>query len=157
MSMKNHGGMMLTEENNWFVQQSSQIILPAEPSGSKEAKRTKRMITLALWGSHLHTLKEFLTYSKILWHEGDGFPSLSTEGVQLIFIALKNPSPRPGMIPGTLGLISGTLTITPLRLLSDMLKVHHRLHISLTVAHSRSFSKITSPHLSELWIILNKI
>jgi hypothetical protein len=32
-----------------------------------------------------------------------------------IFIALKNPSPWPGLNPRTLGPMANTLTITPLR------------------------------------------
>jgi hypothetical protein len=36
MSMENHGGMMLAEENSWFIHQSSLAILPLESLGSKQ-------------------------------------------------------------------------------------------------------------------------
>jgi hypothetical protein len=37
------------------------------------------------------------------------------EGVLQIFIALKNPSPRPGLNPRPLGPVVSTLTTTPPR------------------------------------------
>jgi hypothetical protein len=39
MSMENHGGMMSTEKNSYFVHQSSLAILPGESSGSKQEDR----------------------------------------------------------------------------------------------------------------------
>jgi hypothetical protein len=42
-----------------------------------------------------------------------GFISLPKEGLLGIFIAIKNPSPRPGLNPRTLGPMASTLTITP--------------------------------------------
>jgi hypothetical protein len=48
MSMENHGGMMPTEINPLFFYQSSQEMLPADPSGSKEEERVKGMINLVL-------------------------------------------------------------------------------------------------------------
>jgi hypothetical protein len=44
MSMENHGGMMMsTEENSWLVHLCSLAILPAERSGSKHEEWAKGM------------------------------------------------------------------------------------------------------------------
>jgi hypothetical protein len=45
----------------------------------------------------------------------DGFTSIPKEGVQRTFIALKNPSYRPGLYPRNLGPVANTRTITPPR------------------------------------------
>jgi hypothetical protein len=65
---------------------------------------------------HLKYLKGSLTCRKILRHETSGFVSHPKEGVLRIFIALKNPSPRPGLNPRPLGPVVSILTTTPLRL-----------------------------------------
>jgi hypothetical protein len=49
------------------------------------------------------------------WNDIDGFTSHPKEGVLRILIALKNPSPRPGLNTRTLGPMASTLTITPPR------------------------------------------
>jgi hypothetical protein len=41
------------------------------------------------------------------------FTSHPKEGVLRIFIALKNPSPRPGLNPRSLGPVASTLATTP--------------------------------------------
>jgi hypothetical protein len=53
------------------------------------------------------------TCRKILRHGADGFTFPSKEDVLQISIILKNPSPRPGLNPRTLGPMASTLTITP--------------------------------------------
>jgi hypothetical protein len=50
---------------------------------------------------------------KILRHGASGFTLSPKEDVLRICIALKNPSPRLGFIPQTLGQMTGMLTITP--------------------------------------------
>jgi hypothetical protein len=56
-----------------------------------------------------------LTCRKILRHGTYGFALHLKEGVLWIFIALKNPSPRPGLKPRPLGPVATTLTTTPPR------------------------------------------
>jgi hypothetical protein len=49
MIMENHGDMMMsTEENFWLVYQSSLAIPQAESPDNKQQKRAKGMTTLAL-------------------------------------------------------------------------------------------------------------
>jgi hypothetical protein len=55
------------------------------------------------------------TCRKILRHGTSGFTYHPKEGAQQIFIALKNPSPRPGLKPRLLGSVASTLTTTLLR------------------------------------------
>jgi hypothetical protein len=63
---------------------------------------------------YLRYLKGSLTCSKC--DNGTfGFTSHLREGVLWIFIALKNPSPWPGLNPRPLGPVASTLTTTPLR------------------------------------------
>jgi hypothetical protein len=50
----------------------------------------------------------YFTCRKILWH-GTGFTSHPKEGVLRIFIALKNPSPLPGLNPRPSGPMASTL------------------------------------------------
>jgi hypothetical protein len=52
---------------------------------------------------------------KILRLGISGFTSHPNEGVLRIFIALKNPSPRPGFNPQPLGPVASTITTTPPR------------------------------------------
>jgi hypothetical protein len=54
-----------------------------------------------------------LTCRKILRRGASGFASRSKEGVLRIFIAVKNPSPWPGVNPRLLGSVASTLTSTP--------------------------------------------
>jgi hypothetical protein len=48
MRMEDHDEMMSTEENSYFVHQSSLKILSAESSDSKPEEQAKRMMNLAL-------------------------------------------------------------------------------------------------------------
>jgi hypothetical protein len=59
--------------------------------------------------------KWFFTCHKILWHGASGFTSPPKEDMLRIFITLKNPSPRTGLNPQTLGTIASTLTTRPLK------------------------------------------
>jgi hypothetical protein len=51
---------IMSTENSWLVHQSSLAILPAEPSGSKQDKRAKIMINLALPNICVHICEWFL-------------------------------------------------------------------------------------------------
>jgi hypothetical protein len=53
------------------------------------------------------------TCYKMLWHGTSGIISHPKEGVLQIFIALKDPSPQPGLNPQPLGPVASTLTTTP--------------------------------------------
>jgi hypothetical protein len=91
---------MSTRENSWSVHQSYLAIPLRQSSSSKQEARAKGMINLALQS----------TWRKILPYGTSGFTSPTKEGVLRIFIALKNPSPRPGLNPQTLGLTASTVT-----------------------------------------------
>jgi hypothetical protein len=67
---------------------------------------------------YLKYVKGSLTCRKILLHRTSGFTSRPKEGVLRIFIALKNPSPRPVLNPRTLGTVASTLTTAPPRRLT---------------------------------------
>jgi hypothetical protein len=57
-----------------------------------------------------------LTCRWILWHVPSVFTSHQNGGVlRIFFIALKNPSPWPGLNPRPLGPVASTLTTTPPR------------------------------------------
>jgi hypothetical protein len=60
-------------------------------------------------------LQESLTYRKILLHGTSGFTFHPKECVLRIFIAFKNPSPRPSSNLRLLGPAASTLTTTPQR------------------------------------------
>jgi hypothetical protein len=59
--------------------------------------------------------KSFLHAVKSYDMEPSDFTFHRKEGVLRIFIALKNPSPRPGFNPRALGSVASTLTTTPPR------------------------------------------
>jgi hypothetical protein len=64
---------------------------------------------------YLKYLKGSLTFRKILRHGTSGFTSHPKEGVLRICIALKSPSPRPGLTPRPWGPVTSTPTTTPPR------------------------------------------
>jgi hypothetical protein len=64
---------------------------------------------------YLKYLKGSLTFRKIWRHGTSGFTSHPKDGVLWIFIALKNPSPRPVLNPRPLDPVASTLTTTPPR------------------------------------------
>jgi hypothetical protein len=77
---------------------------------------------------------------KILCHGADGFTFPQREVVLLIFIALKSPSPPPGLNPLTLGTTASALNITPprttplaLRRISLKIYVKHNVLISMLI------------------------
>jgi hypothetical protein len=61
---------------------------------------------------YLRYFKGSFTCRKILRHGTSGLTSRPKEGVLRIFIALKNPSPRPSLNPRLLGPVANTLTTT---------------------------------------------
>jgi hypothetical protein len=69
------GGMMLTEENSWFIYQSSLATVPAESSGSKQEELVKGMMNLALQSVFIYTCEWFFMCHKILWHGVSSFTS----------------------------------------------------------------------------------
>jgi hypothetical protein len=84
--------MMPAGDNSWLVYQSSLVVLPADTSGESRRNGWRSEDFVCQYLKHL---KEFLTCRKILGHGTSGFTSHPKEGVLRIFIALKNPSPRP--------------------------------------------------------------
>jgi hypothetical protein len=65
-----------------------------------------------LYIQYLWYVKGSLTCRKILRHGTSGFTSYPKEVVLRIFISLKNPSPRPGLKPRSLGTVASALTTT---------------------------------------------
>jgi hypothetical protein len=55
------------------------------------------------------------TCRQILRHRSSGFTSHPKENVLRDFIALKNPSPQPGLNPRPFGAVASTLTAAPTR------------------------------------------
>jgi hypothetical protein len=88
-------------------------ILPAEPPNSKSGGSRRRRKWILYVKYFFHTRRVILYIVKILRRGASGFTFLPKEGALRIFIALKNPSPRPGLNPRTLGPMASTLTITP--------------------------------------------
>jgi hypothetical protein len=107
--------MMPAGDNSWLVHQSSLVVLLSERSG---ASRMNGLRSENFSYQYLKYLKGSLTYRKILRHGTSGFTSHPKEGVLRIFIALKNPSPRPRLNPRPFGPMAITLTTTPPRWLS---------------------------------------
>jgi hypothetical protein len=86
--------MMQSGDNSWLVYQSSLEVLPAETSGASR-RNGRRSENFAY--QYMKYLKGCLTRHKILRHGTSGFTSHPKEGVPRIFIALKDPSLRPGL------------------------------------------------------------
>jgi hypothetical protein len=103
--------MMLAGNNSWLVHQSSLAILPAETSGASR-RNGRRSENFAY--QYLKYLKVNLICNKII-HVTSGFTSHPKERVLGILIALKNPSPRPGLNSRHLGSVASTLITTPPR------------------------------------------
>jgi hypothetical protein len=104
--------MIPAGDNSWLVHQSPLAVLPTETSGASR-KNGRRSENFAY--QYVKYLEGSLTCCKILRHVTSGFTSNTKEGVLRIFIALKNPSPRPGLNPRLLGPVASTLTTTPPR------------------------------------------
>jgi hypothetical protein len=112
VSVEDHGMMLPAGNNSWLVHYSSLVVLRAETSG--ESRRNGRRSENFAY-QYLKYLRRSLTCRKILRHGTSGFTSHPKEGVLWIFIALKNPSPRPALNPRPLVLVASTLTTTPPR------------------------------------------
>jgi hypothetical protein len=104
--------MMSAADNSWLVHQSSLAVLPAETSGASRGNGRK---SENFAYQYLKYLKGSLTCRKILRHGTSGFTSHPKEGVLRIFIALKDPSPRPNLNPRPLDPVASTLTTTSSR------------------------------------------
>jgi hypothetical protein len=107
--------MMQAGDNSWLAHHSSLAVLPSETSGAsrRSGRRSKNFAY-----QYLKYIKGYLTCRKILRHGANGFTSHPKEGVLRIFIALKNPSPRPSLNPRPLSQVANTLTTTPPRRLN---------------------------------------
>jgi hypothetical protein len=101
-----------TEDNSWLVHQSPLAVLPAEKSRAsrRNRRRSENFAYQYLFSSLL--CRKYLTTCDLRLY----FPS---ECVLRIFVALKNPSPRPGLNPRPLGPVASTLTTTPPRRLNE--------------------------------------
>jgi hypothetical protein len=109
--------MMSAGDNSWLVHQSSLSVLPAETCG-KNRRNGRRSENFA--DQYLKYLKVSLTCLKILRHGTSVFISHPKEGVLRIFMALKSPSPGPGLNQRPLAQVASTLnTIPPRRLASS--------------------------------------
>jgi hypothetical protein len=104
--------IMPTGDNSWLVHQSSLTVLPTEISGASRRNR-RRSENFAY--QYLKYLKGSLTCRKIMRNGTSGFTSQPKEVALRIFIALKNPSPWPGLNPWPLSPEAITLTTTPPR------------------------------------------
>jgi hypothetical protein len=104
--------MMPAGSNSWLVYralwQSYQQRHLERVGGMDEEMRISRI-------QYLWYVNGSFTCRKILRHGTSGFTSHPKEGVLRIFIALKNPSPRPGFNPRP---VESTLTTTPTRRLA---------------------------------------
>jgi hypothetical protein len=90
----------------------------------------------------VHTCKLFFMCHEVLWHRASAF-IFPLKGVLWIFIALKNPSTHLGFNSQTLGLMSSTLTITPLRQL-----FHNKMLDLFSLAFAKRLCYLILLHLS---------
>jgi hypothetical protein len=93
--------MMPVGDNSWLVYQRQM----ERVGGMDEDIRILRI-------QYLWCVNGSFTCRNILRHGTSGFTSYRKECVLRIFIALKNASPRSGLIPLPLGLVASTLTTT---------------------------------------------
>jgi hypothetical protein len=89
----------------WQSYQQSHLV-----KSVRNGRRSENFVYL-----YLKYLKGSITCHQILRYGDSGFASHSNEGVLWNFIALKNPSPWPGLNPRPLGPVASTLAITPQR------------------------------------------
>jgi hypothetical protein len=114
--------MMGAVDNSELVCQSSLAVLPAETS---EASRRNGQRSENFAYQYLKYLKSSLTCRKLLRHVTSGFTSHPKQDVLRIFIALKNPSPRPWLNTRPLGPVASTLTAAPPRRLEIIKSSNH--------------------------------
>jgi hypothetical protein len=119
--------MVPAGNNSWLVRQSSLAVLLAKTSRAS-SRNGQRSDIFAY--SVLRYLKGSLTCRKILRRGNFGFTSHPKEGVLRMFIALKNPSPRPGLNTRPLGPVTSTLTTTPPRRLTYLYLLIVKLELS---------------------------
>jgi hypothetical protein len=104
--------MMRAGDNSWLVYQSSLADLPEETSGA--SRRMDKGMRIS-YNKYLWYINESFTCRKILRHVTSSFTSHPKEGIMLIIITLKNPSPKLGFNPRPLGPVASTLTTAPPR------------------------------------------
>jgi hypothetical protein len=100
--------MMPAGDNSWLVHQSSLAILSGQTSGASR-RNGRRSENFAY--QYLKYLKG--SFSLTTWDLRLYFPSEGRCAAD--FIALTNPSPRPGLNPRPLGPVASTPTTTPPR------------------------------------------
>jgi hypothetical protein len=104
--------MMPAEDNSWLVHQSSLAVLPQRHLGQIGGMDERVIISLIIiFDTSTDLLHAVKSYDMGL----SRFTSHPKKGVLRIFIALKSPSPRPGLNPRPLGIVASTLTTTPPR------------------------------------------
>jgi hypothetical protein len=113
MSMEDHSEIMQTRKNSWLVHQSALWQSYQQSHLVANRKDVCEGNDGFFTKSFFHTTKGYLACRKILRLGAFGFTSATKEGVLWICIALKNPSPRPGLKSRCLGPIASTLIITP--------------------------------------------
>jgi hypothetical protein len=102
--------MMPAGDTSWLVYQNSLAVIPGEISGTNrrnEQRNEKFSCSVSLIRQRIFTCR------KVLRHGNSGFTVHPKECVLRIFIALKNPTPQPGLNPRTLGPVAIALTTTP--------------------------------------------
>jgi hypothetical protein len=110
--------MMPAGENFWLVHQNSLAILRAR-------RRNWRSDNFVY--QYLRYVIGSLTCRKISRHGVSGCTSHPKESVLRIFIALKNPSIRPGFNQRPLGPVASALTTTPPRTQKNIkIHLHHK-------------------------------
>jgi hypothetical protein len=104
--------IMPAGDNSRLVYQSSLAVLPAETSGASR-RNGRRNENFAY---SVPFIRQRIFYMLQMLRIGtSGCTSHPKEGVLRIFIALKNPSHRPGLNPRPLGPMVSALTTTPPR------------------------------------------
>jgi hypothetical protein len=104
--------MMPSGCNSWLVQQSWLAVLPAETSGaSRRNGRRRDNVTYSVHETSQRIC--YMPYKLTTWDLRLYFPSEVKCAADCI--ALKNPSPRPGLNPLSLDPVASTLTTTPWR------------------------------------------
>jgi hypothetical protein len=137
--------MLPAGANTWLVHQSSLAFIRAEThvASRRNGRRSENFAC-----QYFKYLKGYLTYSKILRHGTSGFTSHPKEDVLRIFIALKIPSPGPGLNPRLLGPVASTLTTTPPRRAK-------RRYLWCVAAVVTTHNTTSGPPESDVWPIFN--
>jgi hypothetical protein len=117
-------GLLFIPQVNVSMEAMVMLMMPAGDTSWYLPELSGSPTSRDIWSEYLWYNNGSLTCHKILQHGASGFTSHPKEGVVRIFIALKNPSPQPGLNVWPFGLAAST----PPRRLSD----HYftALHIS---------------------------